>query len=131
MVYTNMYGESKDYPVARTEYDRYWLLADVSKARISVTFEAQWNALTDVTISLINSLTGVSTRYTFDPSVDYTMPEGPAEQILIGDVYYKFDGWYDNAECEGAAVTEIKANTFDINNSKYYSKWSPVIEEVN
>ena len=131
IVYTNMYGQDIDYPVTRYEYDRYWLLSDVTKSGTEVKFVAQWYTPTEVTISLVNSLTGVSTRSEFDPAVDYVMPEGPSELVKIGDVYYEFAGWYNDAECKGERITEIKANTFDINNSKYYSKWTPVTEEVN
>ena len=131
IVFTNRYGQNKNYPATQNEYDKYWELPDLYLAVTEVKFVAQWYAITDATISLVNSLTGVSTRYTFDPAVDYTMPEGPTELIKIGDVYYGFAGWYNNAKCEGEAVTVIKANEFDINNSKYYSKWVPVTVEEN
>ena len=122
---------SRNYPVTRNEYDRYWLLDNVNITGTDVKFVAQWTDSSAATISAINTLTGVTTRYTFDPTVDYTMPEGPTEQILIGTVYYKFDGWYNNSQCEGTPVTVIPAYSFDVNNSKYYSKWAPVTEGVN
>lgn len=125
LVYTDMYGRNFNLPVTRTEYDKYWLLDYVTAPVIDVEFVAQWTADgANATISTINTLTGLTTRYTFDPSIDYTMPEDSKELILVGDVYYKFDGWYSTPDCqEGTLVTEIPANTFDVNNSKYYSKW--------
>ena len=121
--YIDMYN-SRNYPVATMEFDKYWTLDNVTIIGTDVKFVAQWTADSlAATISAINTLTGVTTRYTFDYTEDFTMPEGSTELILDGDVYYKFDGWYNNAQCEGDPVTVIPANGFDINNSKYYSKW--------
>ena len=124
LVYTDMYGRNHNLPVTRTEYDKYWLLDYVTVLVIDVEFVAQWTADgANATISAINTLTGLTTRYTFDSSIDYTIPDSK-ELILVGNVYYKFDGWYSTPDCqEGTLVTEIPANTFDVNNSKYYSKW--------
>ena len=124
LVYTDMYGRNFNLPVTRTEYDKYWLLDYVTAPVTDVEFVAQWTAGgANATISTINTLTGLTTRYTFDSSIDYTIPDSK-ELILVGDVYYKFDGWYSTPDCqEGTLVTEIPANTFDVNNSKYYSKW--------
>ncbi len=121
--YRDMYN-SRNYPVTAGKYDKYWLLDNVTVMGTDVKFVAQWT--TDslaATISAINTLTGVTTRYTFDYTEDFTMPEGSTELILDGDVYYKFDGWYNNSQCEGDPVTVIPANGFDVNNSRYYSKW--------
>ena len=124
LVYTDMYGRNHNLPVTRTEYDKYWLLDYVTVRVIDVEFVAQWTADgANATISTINTLTGLTTRYTFDSSIDYTIPDSK-ELILVGDVYYKFDGWYSTPDCqEGTLVTQIPANTFDVNNSRYYSKW--------
>lgn len=35
---------------------------------------------------------------------------------------YNFAGWFDNADCEGAAVTEITAS--DFGNKEYWAKWA-------
>lgn len=35
---------------------------------------------------------------------------------------YRFDGWYDNADCTGTAITEIPQGSSG--NKKYYAKWS-------
>ena len=43
--------------------------------------------------------------------------------MYIDGVYYKFDGWYTSLDYTGEPVTVIPANTFDVANSKYYSKW--------
>jgi hypothetical protein len=51
------------------------------------------------------------------------MPEGTTDLLKVNDVYYRFDGWYDNAACEGEEITSIPANSYDANVSKYYSKW--------
>ncbi|MEE0963775.1 MAG: InlB B-repeat-containing protein, partial [Ruminococcus bromii] len=130
ILYTDMYS-SRNYPVSTMEFDKYWTLDNVTIIGTDVKFVAHWTDSSAATISAINTMTGVTTRYTFDPTVDYTMPEGPTEQILIGTVYYKFDGWYNNSQCEGTPVTVIPAYSFDVNNSKYYSKWAPVTEGVN
>jgi hypothetical protein len=81
------------------------------------------------TISAINSITGVTTRYSFDPTADFQMPEGPNEFILVDGVYYAFEGWYSTPEmAEEDRVTVIYANTFNEDNNKYYSKWVPIAE---
>ena len=42
---------------------------------------------------------------------------------------YAFDGWYDNAECTGTAVTEISAT--DTGNKEYWAKWTANKYEVS
>ena len=75
-------------------------------------------------------MTGVTTRYTFDSSADYEIP-AEFENVLVGEVYYEFDGWYDNPDYNNEPIAVIPANTYDINCSKYYTKWSPVTTEAN
>lgn len=38
-------------------------------------------------------------------------------------VGYKFDGWYDNAECTGTAITTVNKDTVK-SDVTYYAKWS-------
>ena len=42
---------------------------------------------------------------------------------------YAFDGWYDNAQCTGTAVTEISAT--DIGDKEYWAKWTANTYEVS
>ena len=125
LVYTDMYGRNFNLPVTRTEYDKYWLLDYVTAPVIDVEFVAQWmESSKGATISAINSITGLTTRYSFDPTADFQMPEGPEELILVDGVYYAFEGWYSTPEmAEEDRVTVIYANTFNEDNNKYYSKW--------
>ena len=37
---------------------------------------------------------------------------------------HSFDGWYDNAECTGDAVSEISAT--ETGNKTFYAKWTPI-----
>lgn len=39
------------------------------------------------------------------------------------DVYDRFEGWYDNAECTGTAVTEVPAG--ETGHKTFYAKWTP------
>ena len=124
VVYRNMYGVDKNFPVTTAEYDKYWLLENTTGKETDITFKAQWIADTSSrAISLINPLTGRSERYAFDITEGFVMPEGTTDLLKVNDVYYRFDGWYDNAACEGEEITSIPANSYDANVSKYYSKW--------
>ena len=125
LVYTDMYGRNFNLPVTRTEYDKYWLLDYVTAPVTDVEFVAQWmESSKGATISAINSITGLTTRYSFDPTADFQMPEGSEELILVDGVYYAFEGWYSTPElAEEDRVTVIYANTFNEDNNKYYSKW--------
>lgn len=51
---------------------------------------------------------------------EYTYGEGAVLPVPSRD-NYTFEGWFDNAECEGTAVTEISAQ--DTGNKVYWAKW--------
>ena len=119
-------GSVRTEKVSTTYYGKEWRAPGSN-----VKFVAQWTATTSATIYVLNPYTGKAVRYTFDPTQDYTMPADSTSLMYIDGVYYKFDGWYTSLDYTGEPVTVIPANTFDIANSKYYSKWSPVTEGVN
>ena len=81
-------------------------------------------------VSLVDTIKGVSERVEINPEADYTLP-ADLEQVTIGDVTYEFGGWYTTPDCSGSPVTVILANTYNTNNSKFYSKWTPVVGEEN
>ncbi len=51
---------------------------------------------------------------------EYTYGEGAVLPVPTRD-NYTFEGWFDNADCEGAAVTEIGAK--EMGNKAYWAKW--------
>jgi len=66
----------------------------------------------------INS--GNVTSYTFGTGA--TLPDD------VTRTGYTFGGWYDNAGCNGSAVTEI--TTTDNGNKTYYAKWTPITYSI-
>ena len=119
MEYTVGGSDVRTEKVSTTYYGKEWRAPGSN-----VKFIAQWTAETSsATISLVNPLTGVTERVTFDTAQDYTMPAGDTNLVVVNGAYYKFDGWYASPDYIGEPVTVIPANTFDIANSKYYSKW--------
>lgn len=62
----------------------------------------------------------------------YGNPEHPTEEVTLVAPYkprYNFEGWYDNAECTGAAITTVN-QTYA---GTLYAKWSlaPVLYNLN
>ena len=43
--------------------------------------------------------------------------------------FYEFCGWYENADFEGEAVTNIEAGAYG--EKTYYAKWSPITYDIN
>ena len=62
----------------------------------------------------------------------YGNPEHPTEEVTLVAPYkprYNFEGWYDNAECTGTAITTVDENYA----GTLYAKWSlaPVLYNLN
>ena len=62
----------------------------------------------------------------------YGNPEHPTEEVTLVAPYkprYNFEGWYDNAECAGTAITTVDENYA----GTLYAKWSlaPVLYNLN
>ena len=63
---------------------------------------------------------------------NYPNPTDPTEEVTLVAPYkprYNFDGWYDNAECTGTAITTVDENYA----GTLYAKWSlaPVLYNLN
>ena len=59
-------------------------------------------------------------------------PKNPTEEVVLNIAYksrYTFEGWYDNAECTGAAITTVDENYA----GTLYAKWSiaPITYNLN
>lgn len=79
------------------------------------TFWAKWNvAEYSVTLN-VNGGTMADTlsKYTYGEGAALPVPEKSG---------YNFAGWFDNAECEGAVITEITDK--DFGNKEYWAKWA-------
>ncbi len=88
-----------------------------------VTYTAQWTANTySVTLETnrgtINA--GNVTTYTYGIGVPL-----PTNVTRSG---YHFGGWYDNAECQGTAITEISAT--EIGDKTFYAKWNMISYDI-
>ena len=84
-----------------------------------VTYYAQFSDSANtyqITYENVSGATnGNPASYTYGTSVTLQAPAKSG---------HSFDGWYDNAECTGDAVSEISAT--ETGNKTFYAKWTPI-----
>ena len=84
-----------------------------------VTYYAQFSDSVNtyqITYENVSGATnGNPASYTYGTSVTLQAPAKSG---------HSFDGWYDNAECTGDAVSEISAT--ETGNKTFYAKWTPI-----
>lgn len=133
-LYISAYGVSKtDIKLNTTEITQFMIDApsktsfetDIKdiKIRTVETYDFPEAESYDVSLVLnggtVNS--GNVTSYTYGTAV--TLPTDVTRDN------YTFDGWYDNSECIGEAVTEISVT--DAGDKTYYAKWNKnIVSEV-
>ncbi len=126
----------KNYPVKERKYytfdgwtTQYGDITDINSVKFSpAQINAKWVAKTpDVEFDLGNIGAQFKNTYqvptTYSCDVTFVLPvEG---DIDFDNTKYTFEGWYDNAEFTGDAVTEIAAHTSN-ENKKYYAYFLPI-----
>ena len=84
---------------------------------LDINFKAKWSG---IPYSVTLNDNGATTPFTALTS--YTCGEGATLPTDGAKTGYTFAGWYDNAELEGNAITEITKT--DIDNKEYWAKWT-------
>ena len=129
-------GNVADREVA---YDAtYGILPVLSKA--GYTFDGWFDGNTQVTAETVMQKTGDHTLTAKFTPITYTLTFNNVvpgentnpETYTVEDAFpllaptsrigFTFEGWFDNAECEGEAVAKIEKGT--IGNKTYYAKWT-------
>lgn len=85
------------------------------------TYEAYWNA-NQYTVTLNGNGGSGTDLDSYTAGTGATLPNWTRTG-------YAFDGWYDNENCTGTAVTEISAT--DIGDKEYWAKWTANKYEVS
>ncbi len=113
-------AQGKDKPSSGSTALRYNLGAFFVESDATTYLHAQYGTL------------GKDAAYIPAWGQSYGNPEHPTEEVTLVAPYkprYNFEGWYDNAECTGTAITTVDENYA----GTLYAKWSlaPVLYNLN